>query len=154
MLLPPTRLFGLRRALLRLAGVQIHPSACFCGRGWIYGRGELIIGADSWISPGAIIHTHELAPIEIGARCDIAPGVEIHPGSHEIGGSQRRAGKGTAARISIGDGCWIGARALILGGVRIADGVVVAAGAVVVADVPANTLVAGVPAVVKRELSA
>lgn len=150
--LPPTRLFGLRRALLRFAGIEIHSSANFCGRAWIYGRGVLCIGPDSWISPGVIIHTHEQAPISIGACCDLAPGVEIHPGSHEIGGTSRRAGAGKAAPVVIQDGCWIGARSLILGGVTIGKGAVVAAGSVVIGDVPANTLVAGVPAVVKREL--
>ena len=51
-------------------------------------------------------------------------------------------------------GSWIGARAVILGGVTIGEGAVVAAGAVVTRSVPPNTLVGGVPAVVIRELEA
>lgn len=151
-LLPPTRLFRLRRRLFRLAGIVILPGANFCGRSWIYGRGNLYIGHDTWISPGAVIHTHLDADIQIGARCDIGPSVEFITGSHVIGTSQRRAGNGTALPISVGDGCWIGARTVILGGVKIGDGSVVAAGSVVTRDVPANVLVAGVPARVKREL--
>nr|WP_250208041.1 DapH/DapD/GlmU-related protein [Curvibacter sp. CHRR-16] len=131
----------------------MHTSANFCGRAWIYGRGQLSIGANSWISPGGIIHTHPDAQIVIGARCDIGPGVEIHPGSHEIGTGERRAGAGTAAPVIVEDGCWIGARTLILGGVTIGTGSIVAAGSVVVSDVPPHTLVAGVPAKVKRSLS-
>lgn len=150
--LPPTRFFGLRRSVLRMAGVKIHKTASFCGRGWIYGRGMLSIGEDSWISPGAILHTHPNASIEIGARCDVGPSVEIHPGSHQIGASDHRAGVGTAASVKIENGCWIGARTLILGGVTIGSGAIVAAGSVVVGDIPPNVLAAGVPAKVKRHL--
>jgi len=55
--------------------------------------------------------------------------------------------------ISVGDGCWIGARTVILGGVTIGAGSIVAAGSMVAYDVPANVLVAGVPAKVKRVLN-
>ncbi|MDH4393950.1 MAG: DapH/DapD/GlmU-related protein [Aquabacterium sp.] len=150
--LPPSRLFGLRRWLLALAGVDLAADACYCGRGWVYGRGVLRIGAGSWLSPGVIAHTHAEAAIEIGAACDIGPGVEFIPGSHEIGGPERRAGRGTARGIRIGTGCWIGAGSRILGGVTLGPGVIVAAGCVVTQDMPGNTLVAGVPGRVKREL--
>ncbi|WHY17547.1 sugar O-acetyltransferase [Paenibacillus sp. G2S3] len=48
--------------------------------------------------------------------------------------------------VVIGDNVWIGSNATILPGVKIGDNSVVAAGAVVTKDVPANTVVAGVPA--------
>lgn len=47
---------------------------------------------------------------------------------------------------------WIGANVVILKGVTIGEHAVVAAGSVVNRDVPAYTLVAGVPAIVKRQL--
>ncbi len=56
--------------------------------------------------------------------------------------------------VRIGDNCWIGAGAIILPGVTIGDGSVVAAGAVVNKDVPPHVMVAGVPAVVKKQLNA
>ena len=46
----------------------------------------------------------------------------------------------------IGNNVWIGSRAVVLPGVTIGDGAIVAAGAVVNRDVPANTIVGGVPA--------
>jgi maltose O-acetyltransferase len=152
-LLPPSRMFSVRRFFLRVAGVDVGNGASVCGRGWIYGRGRLHIGQDTWISPGVTMHTHVDAPIVIGANCDIATGVEFVPGSHEIGGARRRAGAGIAGPISVGDGCWIGAGVYILGGTSIGAGSVVAAGAVVVRDVPPNVLVAGVPAIVKKQLA-
>ncbi len=50
------------------------------------------------------------------------------------------------AGVRIGDRVWIGTRAVVLKGVTIGDGAVVAAGAVVTRDVPAGSIVAGVPA--------
>jgi maltose O-acetyltransferase len=55
--------------------------------------------------------------------------------------------------IAIGSNVWIGARATVLAGVTIGDGVVVAAGSVVTKDVPAGVLVAGVPARVLRRVA-
>lgn len=59
------------------------------------------------------------------------------------------------APISIHSYAWIGGRSTILQGVTIGEGAVVAAGSVVTKDVPAYTVVAGVPAKVikKRELN-
>lgn len=56
--------------------------------------------------------------------------------------------------ITIGDGVWLGARAIILPGVTIGEGAVVAAGAVVTKDVEPWAVVGGNPAkfIKKREL--
>jgi acetyltransferase-like isoleucine patch superfamily enzyme len=48
--------------------------------------------------------------------------------------------------IVIEEGVWIGARAIVLGGVRVGAHAVIAAGAVVTKDIPAGTIVGGVPA--------
>ena len=153
LLLPPSRLFGLRRRLWRLAGVAVGDGASVCGGGWIYGPGVVRIGAGTWLSPGTAIYSHPDVAVTIGRHCDLGHEICILTGSHEIGGPGRRAGSGTAAPVTIGDGCWIGARSTILAGVTIGDGSVVAAGSVVVDDVAANTLAAGVPARPKRTLS-
>jgi maltose O-acetyltransferase len=151
--LPPSRCFAFRATLLRLCRVDVGRSANICGRGWIYGRGALYIGDDTWLSPQVVFYTHPDAPIRIDSCCDIGPGAQFITGSHEIGPATRRAGAGFARPITVGRGTWIGAGALILGGVAIGEGCVVAAGAVVTVDIPRDSLAAGVPATVKRGLS-
>lgn len=51
----------------------------------------------------------------------------------------------------IGKKCFIGARAIIMCGVKIGDEVVVGSGAIVTKDVPSNCIVAGNPARIIRE---
>jgi acetyltransferase-like isoleucine patch superfamily enzyme len=53
--------------------------------------------------------------------------------------------------IEIGNNVWIGMNSTILKGVRIGDGAIVAAGSIVTRDVPGKCLVAGVPAIIKKE---
>lgn len=53
--------------------------------------------------------------------------------------------------IIIGNNVWIGSRAMILKGVNIGDGAIISAGAIVTEDIPANCVVAGVPAKVIKE---
>lgn len=50
------------------------------------------------------------------------------------------------APIAVGRNVWIGSNATVLAGVAVGDGAIIAAGAVVTKDVPANTIVGGVPA--------
>ena len=56
------------------------------------------------------------------------------------------------APVIIEDNVWVGANATILPGVTIGSMSVVAAGAVVTKDVPSGVLVAGNPAVIKKQL--
>ena len=64
----------------------------------------------------------------------------------------QRAGM-TAKPIHIGKKVWLGANVTVLQGVTIGDNSIVAAGAVVTKDVPANTIVGGVPAKVLSVIS-
>ena len=95
----------------------------------INGTGGVDIGDDTLVGPGVRIisyqHRHALAATIRSQAVDALP-------------------------IRIGRDCWLGANCVILAGVSIGDGAVVAAGAVVREDVPAQAIVAGVPATVKK----
>ena len=85
--------------------------------------------------------------ITIGEDCNIGRDVVIRDyDGHFIDPSLP-----ISSPVRIGDHVWIGQKAMILKGVTIGDGAVIAAGSIVTADVPARTLVAGVPAKVIRE---
>lgn len=55
--------------------------------------------------------------------------------------------------INIGSNCWIAANVVITGGVTIGEGSVITAGSVVTKDIPANSLAAGNPCRVLREIT-
>lgn len=86
--------------------------------------------------------------IKIGNDVAIARDVIIRDtDAHEIVGNDKEK----TLPVTIGNHVWIGTRAIIMKGVTIGDGAVIAAGAIVTKDVPANAIVAGVPAKVIRE---
>jgi maltose O-acetyltransferase len=108
------------------------------------------IGRRSFINYGGIVL--DVAPVTIGDEVLIASNVQILTATHPLDATRRRAWWEFAKPISIADGVWIGAGALILPGVSIGENAVVGAGSVVTRDVAANTLVVGNPARVVREL--
>ena len=111
----------------------------------IHDNAVLEIGS-GFVNHGARIHCFE--SIKIGDQVYIGDDVAIRDSDgHEIIGSE----KPVAMPIVIGNHVWIGAKVTILKGVTIGTGAVVAAGAVVTKNVPAHSLVAGVPAIVVKE---
>lgn len=144
-LFPETRLFRLKVILLRFAGVAIDTSVRVCSSVTIHGSSRLSLGDDTWIGHQVMIICS--ADVIIGARVDIGPRVFIGTGSHMISAEgDRVAGEGLSSPITIDDGAWIGAGAIILPGVKIGKMAVVGAGALVTKDVTPGDVVAGVPA--------
>ena len=95
----------------------------------------------------------DTSPITIGDMCFIAPGVILTCAGHPVVAEQRVQCIETSKPITIGNSVWIGAHATICGGVTIGDDAVIGAGAVVLHDVPENTIVAGVPAKEIRKIT-
>ena len=87
--------------------------------------------------------------IEIGDNVQIGPKVTIVTTNHDL--KNRYVLK--CKPVIIENGVWIGACASIMPGVHIGENAVIAGGAVVVKDVPANTVVGGNPASVIKTLS-
>jgi maltose O-acetyltransferase len=94
----------------------------------------------------------DCAEVHIGHHVMIGPGVQIYTAAHLLQAEARIQGWEEANPIVIEEKVWIGGSAILLPGVRIGRNAVVGAGAVVSRDVPANTVVAGNPARVIREI--
>jgi maltose O-acetyltransferase len=90
--------------------------------------------------------------VHIGHHVMIGPAVQIYTAAHLLQAEARIQGWEVAKPIVIEDNVWLGGGAILLPGVRIGRNAVVGAGAVVPRDVPANTVVAGNPARVIREI--
>lgn len=148
----PARMYVTRAKLLRWCGAEIGENTSISATTLIHGDGRLVVGDNSWIGFRGCISVHKGGGLFIGKNCMISSGLCVMDSSHEIGSQTCRAGKTYFAPIIIKDGAWLGMNVTVLAGVVIGAGAVVAAGAVVTSDVLDNTMVAGVPAVVKKIL--
>jgi acetyltransferase-like isoleucine patch superfamily enzyme len=108
---------------------------------------NLTLGKDVFINIGC--RFQDTGGITIGDGTLIGHGNTLTTLNHSID-PQRRADM-TPAPIVIGPKVWLGAAVTVLPGVTIGGGAIVGAGAVVTRDVPANAIVAGVPAKLIRE---
>ena len=90
--------------------------------------------------------------VQIGHHVMIGPSVQIYTAAHDLQAARRNQGWEVARPVVIEDNVWLGGGAILLPGVRIGRNAVVGAGAVVSRAVPANTVVAGNPARVIREI--
>jgi acetyltransferase-like isoleucine patch superfamily enzyme len=115
---------GLRGARIETANLHIGAGSWANRRLWIEGRGSVFIGRGVLIGPEVLITTS----------------------THERQSNDRVRLVATSLPVRVGDHCWIGARAQILAGVTIGDGVTVAAGAVVASDIGPGGVYGGVPA--------
>ena len=112
-----------------------------------YGQ-NITIGKNVFINSGCCFQ--DQGGIEIGDNVLIGQQVVLATLNHDLM-PEKRANM-SPAPIKIGDDVWIGAHATILAGVTIGNGAVIAAGAVVTKDVPANTIVGGVPAKIIKNI--
>lgn len=116
---------------------------------------HLEFGINTTFGPGCYLNFNctilDIAEIHVGAGTLFGPGCQLITVEHPVSDHRKRAEGWERARpITIGKDCWFGAGAMVMPGVTIGDRCVVAAGSVVTRDVPDGTLVAGVPAEVKR----
>lgn len=137
------------------AGARISPHAALAG---VHSIGRATIGRDVVIGEGSYVSSGQVMSGRIGAWCSIGYDVLMGPSEHDP--DQVTTSPTLAARMGlpagaadravpppvIEDEVWIGARVVVLRGVRIGRGAVIAAGAVVVGDVPAGEIWGGVPA--------
>lgn len=148
----PLRIIWLKAAGARIPWTAVVDRVNFVNLDRTGLRG-LSVGEKSFIGCAAII---DLAgSVNLGDHVTISPGAVIL--SHlSVGFSDHPLITAYPKKVettSILDGSFVGAQASILSGIRVGARSMVAAGSVVTKDVPAGTLVAGVPAVVKKKLT-
>lgn len=140
-----------RSRILRRIGIRIGHNS-LVAQGCYIGSERVEIGDNVFINIRCFLDGS--GRVVIGDFARIAPYVKILTVNHPLEPSviRRQPGRDFPATTVIGRGCWIGASAVILAGVKVAEGCVVAAGAVVTSDTQPNGLYAGVPARRMRDL--
>jgi len=88
----------------------------------------------------------DVAPVTVGADCQVASRVQFITATHQIDPEPRRSGWEAAKPLGRGDNVWLSAGVVVCPGVTIGDDTVVGAGAVVTRDLPAGVVALGVPA--------
>ncbi|MBY0561308.1 acyltransferase [Hyphomicrobium sp.] len=149
------RLAGARSAIVTVDGkrpVILATGSISCGRLFLrcktvpveIGAGKnasLVLGERVFINTGATVIATQ--SIVIGDDCLIGDFVAIFDTDHHQLEPSRPI---RVAPVRLGKNVWIGRSATILPGVTIGDHAVIAAGSIVTEDVPARTVVGGVPA--------
>jgi acetyltransferase-like isoleucine patch superfamily enzyme len=131
----------IRNLLSQITGSEIDGSLVVFTPLYInYGK-NIKIGKNVFINFDCVFL--DLGGITIDDNVLIAPKVSLLSEGHPVSPDERESL--IPGHIHIGKNAWIGAGATILPGVTIGENAVVAAGAVVSKDVPANTIVGGVP---------
>jgi len=117
---------------------SIYDSACVFG--------HVKVGPGTWIGPWVMLDGSG-GGLSIGATCSVAAGVQIYTHDTVTWALSGGVLKARTGAVSIGDRVYLGSQSVIALGLCIGDMVVVAANSFVRDDVPARTIVAGIPAV-------
>jgi len=133
---------------------DVSKAAFIAPNATVIGRVDVNVGASVWY--GAVIRA-DVESIHLGTCCNVQDGAVLHgdPGLPTVLEDYVTVGhKAVIHSAHIERGCLIGIGAVVLNGVRIGASSIVGAGSVVTKDVPARSLVVGVPGKVIRTLSA
>lgn len=131
------------RALFASVGQDVLIEAPFhCAYGM-----NIRLGDGVYFNAGCTIL--DTAPVSVGARTMLGPGVHIYCAEHHKDPKLRAQGLEIAKPVTIGADVWIGGGAIILAGVTVGDRAIVGAGSVVTRDVAPDTVVTGNPARVR-----
>lgn len=114
-----------------------------------YGE-HMSIGDRTFINTGLV--ALDVAPIRIGADCQLGPNVQLLTPTHPLEPGPRRDKWESAEPITLEDNVWLGGGVVVCPGVRIGENSVIGAGSVVTRDIPANVVAVGNPARVIRQL--
>lgn len=139
---------GVRRWILRCFGTRLGAGVVIRPGVRVKYPWRLTIGNSCWIGEDAWIDN--LGPVDLGNNVCVSQGAYFCTGNHDW--SAPAFGLIVGA-IRVGDGAWVGAKALICPGVELGQCAIASAGSVITRDIPAYEIHAGNPArfVRKRE---
>ena len=131
----------LKNIILRRLGLSLGEKVAIDkGFDWLIKSGQVVL--EDYAVIGKNLRIYNFSDVQIGRFCMFAGDIIIANGGHDTSSFQPFSGP-----LKIGHGCWIGVGAKIVGAnLDIGNNVIVSAGALVISDVPANAIVAGVPA--------
>ncbi len=138
----PQVLYGWRRFLLRLFGAQIGRQVLIRPTAWVTFPWKLSIGDFSWI--GDEVGLYSLGEIRIGSHTVISQRSYLSAGTHDY---TRPTFDILAPPITIGSQVWIAADVLVGPGASVGDGCVVGARSLVLKSLPPGMICYGNPAV-------
>lgn len=132
------RVLILRELLAEFGEGSEIRSPFFCDYG-----ANIRIGSGTFLNFNCVLL--DVAPITIGDRVQIAPGVQLLAADHPTDLETRRGGLECGGPVTIADDVWIGGGAIVLPGVTVGRGSVIGAGSVVTRDVPGGVVALGNP---------
>jgi maltose O-acetyltransferase len=135
----------------RLAQIELGDYNAFTEGCWLWPIDEpyagirVRIGSRNYFNRNVMIDA--CGYVEIGNDNMFGPDVYIADSNHTFGNGILPANQPMqVGKVVIGNGCWIGAKAVILKDVELGDYCVIAAGAVVTKSFPSGSVIGGVPA--------
>ncbi len=143
--LPPLTMLRIRGRSMSLAGFNIGFGSYFMAWPTVTGSRDvrecLSIGEFSGFNARCYFELED--EIRIGNHVSVGHEVMFLTRRFDTSDPAQRAGAPKSAPVVVEDGAWLGARSVIMPGVRIGAGAVVGASVVVAEDVPEHTLVMG-----------
>ena len=120
-----------------IGSVVLHPYSTVWFNAVLRGDNEpIVVGAESNVQDGAVLHTDDGFPLEIGPECTIGHMAMLHG-------------------CTIGRNCLIGIKAVVMNGAQVGDNCIIGANALVAEGkvIPPGSLVLGSPGRVVRTLA-
>lgn len=137
----------LLKEILGQSGENCHIEPNFwCDYGW-----NIKVGDNFYANHNLTVL--DAGGVTFGDNVFIGPDCSFYTSGHSLDAARRNTGLEYAYPITVGNNVWIGGGVRVVPGVTIGDNSVIGAGSVVVKDVPANSVAAGNPCRVIREIT-
>ena len=134
------------KTILGESGENVHIEPDFwCDYGY-----RIKVGENFYANHGMIIL--DAGGVTFGHDVYISPSCGFHTSGHPIDSERRNQGLEYAYPIVVGDNVWIGAGVQVMPGATIGNNVVIGSGSIVTKDIPANSVAAGNPCRVIRQI--